>query len=366
MGKKWVTIFERYEDFHFKKDVGQIPYHANVILNYEVELWHLGKYNSLTDLNSFKIRCIKDGNTIFSLNLPIIFRLVKEAKKIDVLTLFHFRKYSLIYASIFKFLNPTGFVMIKCDANNYEMPFLNQSKIFERVIKFFAKKIDLLLIEHLSILSFFNQYAFKTFYMPNGVSAELYNYAGSTLVCKSRSVAEIIFVGKCGDPRKNAELIIRTLADLPHGLKWRARFYGGQTKEFDNFIEIYRKKPFDFINKIEFMGFISDAQILAKAYAESHIFLMTSHSEGYPLSMIEACWLGCMPILSDRSGGDDLVACSDGYIYKNEASLLSILLKSIQEIESTIDKGKRCQKYVSQNNDWRINIKKLGDIINNE
>lgn len=49
-----------------------------------------------------------------------------------------------------------------------------------------------------------------TLHCPNGVSPEYY---GQGLMTKTRN-SNIIFVGKCGDVRKNAELAIKAVSKL--------------------------------------------------------------------------------------------------------------------------------------------------------
>jgi glycosyltransferase involved in cell wall biosynthesis len=359
MKKKWVTIFERYEDFHYVKDVGQIPYHAQEVLAYEVELWRKSNESSSVIKNRLKIVNVECENGGVKLSYKLILRIIKESKHIDVLQLFHFRSYTLIYAYLYKIFNKNGKVIIKCDGSDGLMPFNNGGILKRIMLKAILSKIDIVSAEHLSIVKFLAQNKLTSFYMPNGVCSDFYHLAKNFPTEKQSEVPTIIFVGKCGDPRKNAEQAIRALACLPEKLKWRALFLGGETEEFKCFFDKFCEAHESLKDKIEFKGFISDTTEVSFLYHESHIFLMTSLHEGYPISLAEACWLGCMPVLSVNSGGNDLVANSAGYVFQSDDELTNIIRQSIINLAETISAGEKCQNYVHEHNDWRKNLCKL-------
>jgi glycosyltransferase involved in cell wall biosynthesis len=99
---------------------------------------------------------------------------------------------------------------------------------------------------------------------------------------------------------------------------------------------------------------LTDVGEIYKLYSQSHIFVMTSLQEGYPLSLAEACWQGCYPILSERSGGNDLAKLGAATIYKDTDELSEILKLSIINIDSTISLGSMAQKEIRTRNDWRV------------
>ncbi len=366
MTKKWVTLFERYEEFHLQKDVGQIPYNAHKVLGYEVELWRKGKIDKIDKVSNFNLVDIKANIKFFNIYFSILLYIIKHAKEIDVLSLFHFRKYTLIYAFFFKLFNRKSIVLIKCDSSDKIKPF-NDTNLLKKAINIFlAKKVDYALVEHKFVYDFFVRNNIKAIYMPNGISSDLKAAFSEFSTKKDTKLATLIFIGRCGDPRKNAELAIKALSELPENLGWRAFFVGGETDEFKLYYSgILKSKPY-LAAKIFFKGYITDIRVIAELYGHSHIFLMTSLQEGYPISLVEACWKGCMPILSPKSGGDDLVGNSAGFIFMDETQLVSILYSSISNIQNTINAGIICKNYVMQNNDWEKNLKNLADIINHE
>lgn len=353
---KWVTIFERYEDFHFVKDVGQVPYHASKILNYDVELWRKGFNENIEVVDGFNLITINANEKTTKVSMGIVKKIIVNARKINVLQLFHLRKYSLVYALVYKIFNPKGYVVIKCDATDCYPNFSFFNKIILFIfLRIFINKIT---VEHKSWSNFFSENNIRVEYIPNGVS-ELY-YKGNSNVQK-KSVPNMCFVGKCGDERKNVWELINALSRLPQDLEWCLNCVGGETDSFKIEIEKYFNLHPHLKEKIVFRGFVNP-DVMKELYSESHIFIMTSLSEGYPLSTIEACWMGCCPILSKNSGGNDLIKSSDGYIYEDENNLAEILQSLILNIDMAVKKGAICSNYVKKNNDWRDNIKRIARV----
>ncbi|BES84185.1 glycosyl transferase [Pectobacterium araliae] len=358
MKKKWVTLFERYEDFHYCKDVGQIPFHANKCLGFDTELWRKALKSHQEKKDGFLLVDIATENTGTKISIKLILEIIRHAKEIDYFQLFHFRTYTLLYAYIYKFFNKNGVVIIKCDIGDSLKPFDNSNLMFKFLAKIALRKLDLVSAEHSSVYKFFEKKGIPCALVPNGVSNYFYTLTDNESM-KKVDVPTIIFVGKCGDPRKNAELAISAFCNLPSNLNWNAYFLGGETSDFkiyfDKKVELY---PW-IKDKIFFKGFVKSTQNIIELYKKSHIFLMTSKEEGYPISLVEACWMRCFPILSPESGGKDLIENSAGQIYKDEDDLTALLEKSIKNIEETIAHGNCCHDYVNNNNDWRKNIIKL-------
>ncbi|MCG8706883.1 glycosyltransferase [Brenneria sp. 4F2] len=358
MKKKWVTLFERYEDFHYCKDVGQIPFHANRCLGLDTELWRKALKPHQEKKDGFLLIDVATKKSGTKISIKLILEIIRHAKDIDFFQLFHFRSYTLLYAYIYKVFNKKGFVIIKCDIGDGVDPFNNGNLFFNFLVKVALKKLDLVSVEHSSTYKFFKNRGIPCTLVPNGVSNYFYTLTDNERVTKG-SVPTIIFVGKCGDPRKNAELAISAFCNLPENLNWNAYFLGGETSEFKTYFDKKVKSHPWIKDKVFFKGFVDSPQDVIELYKSSHIFLMTSKEEGYPISLVEACWMGCFPILSSESGGKDLIENSAGQIYKDEDDLTALLEESIKNIEKTVAHGNCCHNYVNENNDWRKNIFKL-------
>ncbi|HDY8728374.1 TPA: glycosyltransferase, partial [Klebsiella pneumoniae] len=219
--------------------------------------------------------------------------------------------------------------------------------------------IDLLLIEHRDLVEKFEKRGFNCRYTPNGVSMDFYNIEKSG---EKNFLPTLIFVGKCGDKRKNAEEFIKSLASLDRTIEWKAYFLGGETEDFIHWFE--SNVVSSLRSRCTFFGEVSDVKIIHRIYSESHIFVMTSKQEGYPLSLAEACWVGCFPILSINSGGKDLSSRGVAEIYYDQENLSFLLNKYITDLNLTTSLGEMAEHEVKKYNDWRVLFDELKGFIN--
>ena len=104
MKKMALIIPLEIEEFHLYKDVGEVPYYLSKNYNVECEIVHLGNGLSgnfrnvkLIPRKGFmsKLRKIPGLGGIFY-SIRLLTYLIKHAKKIDVLMLFHFSKFNFL------------------------------------------------------------------------------------------------------------------------------------------------------------------------------------------------------------------------------------------------------------------------------
>jgi hypothetical protein len=109
------TIFPGYKDFHFYKDPGQVPYRFSK-LGYTSTLVCYGSGHDFPETEKYlKITCIPDRYLSRKFNSGIIFYLLCNSRKIDILNTFHLTWSSLLFAFIYKVINRKGFAYIKLD-----------------------------------------------------------------------------------------------------------------------------------------------------------------------------------------------------------------------------------------------------------
>ena len=102
------TIFPGYKDFHFYKDPGQVPYRFSK-LGYTSTLVCYGKEHDFPETEKYlKITCITDRYLSRKFNLGIIFYLLCNSRKIDILNTFHLAWSSLLFVFIYKVINRKG------------------------------------------------------------------------------------------------------------------------------------------------------------------------------------------------------------------------------------------------------------------
>ncbi len=120
--KTFVTIFHFWlQNIHLTKDVWLIPYYMHKLFWYDAkvvtnaEVWE--QYQDLEKYTKWLIIERVKKKRIFYLELGLIAYLIKNAKKIDILNVYHFSGPSLLYSCIYKAINPKGKIYVKLDLN---------------------------------------------------------------------------------------------------------------------------------------------------------------------------------------------------------------------------------------------------------
>ncbi len=111
---------------------------------------------------------------------------------------------------------------------------------------------------------------------------------------KQHKKSKIIFVGRL-EPEKGIDILKKIISCYKQqGVDFAIVGEGSLKNDLKNYIFLKN------INNAHFLGVLSQKD-LAKEYARSNIFLMTSYTEGYPLTIIEAMASG-LPIVASNVG----------------------------------------------------------------
>lgn len=359
---KWVTIFERANDVHKFKDVGIIP---SIIKDKEpdftVELW------SYNELNIDNVKTIKIKGTWRKpfISLSIIFQILLNAKRIDVLNVYHLRYYSLIYSFIYKIRNRRGFVYLKSDMSRSE--YLNSSVCSEEknklksffiyyVYKFLLINVDLVSVENVNLLHLFKRNSkFKNVILiRNGVRP---SFTKSYLNDIKPNELNILTVGRIGTYQKNNELLIEALKGLKSAnlsRDWLCLLAGPVEKEISGIA-----------GKTMFLGNVSNSDDLKKIYEKSDVFILTSRFEGFPISLIEAGYTYCIPIVSHYCYLNDLINNGvNGFIFSSISELKEILQDILSMDNEEINRIKvNFNKTVKDKCDFDVEVSRLLEYI---
>ena len=206
MNKTFLHISEEFEYTWLGKDNGMIPIYMSEKLGYNSKILTVNLKNDLPD-NERGVEFIKVKRKFAFLSnfaywtklvkrYNIFKYLIKNAKNIDVLMLFHVSRCSYWYAHIYKKLNPNGFIYVKADFNlavyQKEWNIVNSKP--KSLREFFRKRresaeynkrkklipmTDLISYESLEAYEFM-KYSYagintkdKTIYLPNGYDNEI-------------------------------------------------------------------------------------------------------------------------------------------------------------------------------------------------
>ncbi|WP_304206455.1 glycosyltransferase [Fusobacterium perfoetens] len=360
MGKNFVHICEEFEYTWIGKDNGMIPIYAHEILGYNSKIVTCDLKKDLPDeirgVEIVKIsRWIKNiGNfaplIIFIKRLPLYYWIIRNAKEIDVLMLFHMTKCSYWNAYFYKKFNPNGKVYVKADFNldvyNKE---LERTRMRPKNIReFFRKRREVKeynkrkkLAEIIDKISYETRENFeimkesyagidtrrKVFYFPNGYD-DL--YIEQNFKIKSYEEKENIFltVGRLGTYEKNTELLLNILEKIELG-DWKFYLIGPIEKEFQEKIEnFYKKNPTKKKNVI-FTGIIKDKKQVYDYYNRAKVFVLSSRYESFGIVLSEAIAFNNYILSTDTGAIRDILNEKSGKIIDEND-----LLNSMEEIIS--------------------------------
>lgn len=327
MSKRFVTIFTPCENVHLTKDLGQIPFFLHHIYQYNssiVSYKNNKHYSNLEgEVKGLKMEFIENSGRISFLEKSVLRYIRKNAKKIDVLNLYIFSKFTFVYGILYKKLNPKGFLFLKLDGYNetFEKDLKikhSTNKLKNSVLKYlekqFLKQVDLITIENTKgeelVKNKYPHIAHKVMYLPVGVN-DLFLAKNLNSPFKSFEQKEnmLLTVGRIGEKIKNNEMMLRALAQVD--LKdWKMVFVGAINPEFQAFYNTWIIDHPHLKEKLIFTGEINNRQELYEWYNRSKIFCMTSWKESFCHSIGEALYFGnyiigtegivSMPDLSDH------------------------------------------------------------------
>lgn len=373
MMKKFVTIFEKTENIHLIKDVGQIPYLMHKQYGYDatiVTVKNSKDYSYLEDeVKGLKLKFIpklKFGRY----SIATIYYLLVNAKKIDVLHLFHHREPTYIYAMIYKKLNPLGHLYVKSDKGYRDIVnndgFFNMSKKrHQKRDKLFNKAlayIDTISVENEGSYDFlikkYPKNKEKFFYLTNALDLDAF-YKKIPPLDFDKKENLILTVGRIGAKEKNNQMLLDALSKVD--LKtWRVELIGPIEKEFQNNIELFYKKNPHLKDKVVFTGAINDRTKLLSHYARAKIFCLTSIEESFGFVMIEAMAYGNYVITTNVSSASDITKNEElGKIVHSTNELSQSIQAFINHEDEYKKKSSLIRSYVNEKYNWNDVVKLL-------
>lgn len=309
-----LTIFLDASNVHLSKDVCQIPYHMHKTYGFHSAILYRGEadvslYSEIVPgLKFINLRNLFNKTHI---NIDIFIYLLKNAKNIDFLNLYHDVYQTKLISIIFKFMNRKGFVYVKMDADEKYLLTHEKNSRSGYYLKrcgrqllqyFFERSVDLISFETNNSTSIYKQFHSnierKLITVPNGLDIELYDKMESQVQRKDI----MLTVGRIGVPQKNHKMLIEALKKIDDLKKWQVHLIGPVEPEFEKWLSGEIKNTPSLKNNVHLIGEIISKAKLISMYQEAKIFLLTSDYEGYPLVFPEALYCGNFIISTDVSG----------------------------------------------------------------
>ncbi|MEW6041037.1 MAG: glycosyltransferase family 4 protein [Elusimicrobiota bacterium] len=362
-------LFHNYPKIANTKDPGQIlvwlkKYGHNVTLVTN----ETSENSSLTDFDGVKV--IK--------SVSLINYVIKNAKNIDCLILYHLTFNSGIISLFYRIFSKSGLIILKLDSDGRVWE--RSVPLFFRIYKFLigetkiipyivSKTVNLIIIESpdakMRILERYHFFNGKLTVLPNGVNADELTLLSKTLTDVKKS-KKILFVGQI-IYRKGIDLLVKAFSRLKDDYTdWLIELVGpfnepGYKKELDGLITTS-----GLTGRVIFLENLKGAQLVRK-YVESMIFCFPSRYESFGLVLIEAMYLG-LPVIASDIGCSSYILdngkCGLIVAPENVDELTTALKKLIESVdlreELSIKAKERCDKMFR----WGDIVLKLLDMIN--
>lgn len=273
--------------------------------------------------------------------------LIKNACKIDVLFLFWFNTRNLLFAKIYKILNPKGICYIKGDFNEIDVLAL-PTKVLrspkQRIKEWFYQAIDVVSAEtqkayyHIKNGAMGQYMANIVEYVPNAFDIELCK----RFDIKRKGIEEkddlVITVGRIGHVEKNNEMMLDALSNISMN-GWKFIFIGPIEPDFSEKYNRFITQNPDKKDSVLLYGKVNDKQELWELYNKAKVFVLTSPKEGFPNVFPEALSFGNYIITT--SVGSTFDVTNDGKIGKiisiNDTKQLSNIFLNIFEHRTDIE-----------------------------
>lgn len=313
-----LIFFHTFSNVHLVKDPGKIPEVIARQLGWETQivrpnqdiLWHHD--NEISHVRVLDVTPRKVG----SIDLSLLRFLWENAHQVDVLLLYYFDLNTWVYGTVYKQLNPGGFLWNKLDLHEEYVEginFLGQAKLFSRQFvhswfrNHFVEQVDLMTAESTglrqSLLSRYPELDHKLVVLPNGID--------ELTACPSYYTGPrerlILNVARLGTEQKATDILLEAFARSRLWPEWKLVLVGPIAPLFRPWLSSFAVRHPEAWQAVQMVGLVSSRQELADWYARTQVFCFPSRYEGFPLALLEAGYYGCACISSNFYASMDML-----------------------------------------------------------
>ena len=397
---RMVTLFLKTENVHLLKDVGMIPWflmkeHG---VDCTIATWKNSEEYTYADneVSGLKLDFVPRSGR--GREIDGILYLIKNARKIDILNIYHLNLSSYLYEIVYKLFNRRGCIYLKLDMNPAGFITCFKKNPVGIIKRATIRRADLASVETTAmrkkLRKFFGD---KIIYIPNGCymgsetedtsesedairpkkSEETIGTAaegngskvGTAVKAEETATPEqniILTVGNLGTYEKATDVLLEAFALYAAKSKskdWKLRLVGTVDESFrDHIVDFYKKHP-ELEKRVIFTGPITDKARLDREYRQAKLFTLPSLSESFGIVLVEAASRGCYLITSDMvpAGYDISHGYENGIAVKagDAAALSDAFLKVCDEDRDWDRTAKKTAAYVKAAYDWSKIVDRL-------
>ncbi|SEP94977.1 glycosyltransferase family 4 protein [Butyrivibrio sp. TB] len=300
----FVTMMVNCNALGITKDVGQIPYSMYKYHGYNSYLvtYNNDDYQKWIDeyTPGIKVKYLKkrSENSEFFDEVRFLF---VNAKKIDVLNMYHMSVEHLICLCIYKILNPRGISYLKLDIDYQGLDGHSKlAKWKKKIIAFLHQGVDIISAESsIACEKYDDIFGIKPIYIPSGFADIQVEPDALNLAKKISKEKIIITAGRLGTKQKATEVLLEAFAKAQNVNNWRLVLAGPVTKELKEWLQKFYDNNPNIKDKVIFTGNITDKNELYNLMGKSSIFALPSRWGGSEIAAVEALSEGNYLILSE-------------------------------------------------------------------
>lgn len=343
--KTFVTLFN-VENVHLIKDVGLIPYGLNKYgyYNAKIATYNNGPYENI-DNNTITIPFdfIKKITGFFAIDS--ILYLIKNAKKIDILNIYHSTFRSMFFIIVYKLFNRRGFVYCKLDGGFTK----EETPIYKSFRKYVISHSDLLSTE----MKFMQSKLARSWKRDISLLRNPFNLdeIQRNVTCKNKKNI-ILTVGRLGTYQKNTEILINAFSQVYTEIpNWQLVLVGPYTNNLKEMIDLKLADNSSLNGRIILEGNKENRDELLGYYKEAKVFVMPSRYESYGIALQEAALFDDYILCSNIPQFKELTknfTLASSFDFNSQAELQSLLISTCANID-------KCMQTATLEKDFLLN-----------
>ena len=379
MAKRFVTLFPVVRNVHLSKDLGQIPYHLHASHGYESVV--VGYENDKDwpglklEAPGLKMQFLKPQGQSLYREKAVLKYLNEEAKRIDVLNLYHLTKETIAYGLRYKRKHPRGKLYVKMDVYNetleqgvvYSRSWWKQA-VHRQLEKRFMKKVDWVSCENPGSLALLRKrypiLTNKSLLIPNGVNDRFVNeYCAKPRPWEYKENL-LLSVTRVGAPDKNSPMLLEAFAqaNVPG---WKLALVGPIEAGFESYLKDYFERYPHLKDHVECPGAIYHRTQLCTWYDRAKVFCLSSPFESFGIAFAEALWYGNYLVGTEGHSSFDLLSNEGKHGQQVPIDQTEALAKCLKQVlsRSHEDGFEARQAWAREQFAWSGIVKRLADTL---
>lgn len=301
---RFQTLNLRTKNVNLVKDVGLIPYYLHALFDVDstiVTYKNDESYPYLSDeVLGLKAKFIKKR---FGRQIDGMLYVLKNAKDIDVLNIYHLNMATFFSELAYRLMNKKGKIYLKLDMSMKGIKSALSKSPVGIIKRLDIKLADVVSVETKKVQDILQKYfGDKIIYITNGCLLP-----DDDTDTKVNSENTILTVCNFGTWEKASDTLLNAFIKSAGKHDYTLKIIGSVDEKFKPFIDDLLDKNPMYRDRIVFLGEIHDRKKLLCEYKKAKVFTLPSRQESFGIVLVEAAYEGCFLITTDAvAAGFDL------------------------------------------------------------